>query len=123
MSGVTILNTMEHTRWAWGWTQWSWIALGVIVIALVTLWCITGYRRYLKGLGETMPKFFTWKRWCIFVALLGCVGLFLTCRFSAKEKYNTYQVLLDDSVSITEFRSAYEILEEQGITYVVQDRD
>ena len=59
MSGVTILNTMEHTRWAWGWTQWSWIALGAIVAALITLWCITGYRRYLKGLGETMPKFFS----------------------------------------------------------------
>lgn len=35
--------------------------------------------------------------------------------------YNTYEVILDDSVSMNEFMSTYEILEQRGQIYVVKE--
>lgn len=35
--------------------------------------------------------------------------------------YNTYEVILDDSVSMNEFMNAYEVLEQRGQIYVVKE--
>lgn len=35
--------------------------------------------------------------------------------------HNTYEVILDDSVSMNEFMNAYEVLEQRGQIYVVKE--
>ena len=35
--------------------------------------------------------------------------------------YNTYEVILDDSVSMNEFMNTYEVLEQRGQIYVVKE--
>lgn len=37
--------------------------------------------------------------------------------------YNTYEVILDDSVSMNEFMNTYEVLEQRGQIYVVKEKE
>jgi hypothetical protein len=42
-------------------------------------------------------------------------------RMTQVPDYNTYEVILDDSVSMNEFMNTYEVLEQRGRIYVVKE--
>lgn len=51
---------------------------------------------------------------------LGLITCLLVSNITVPD-YNTYEVILDDSVSMNEFMSTYEILEQRGQIYVVKE--
>ena len=53
-------------------------------------------------------------------AALGLITCFLATSITVPD-YNTYEVILDDSVSINEFMNTYEILEQRGQIYVIKE--
>ena len=48
------------------------------------------------------------------------IGIPIDCMTQVPD-YNTYEVILDDSVSMNKFMSTYEILEQRGQIYVVKE--
>ena len=51
---------------------------------------------------------------------LGLITCLLTSNITVPD-YNTYEVILDDSVSMNEFMRTYEVLEQRGQIYVVKE--
>lgn len=126
MDGVVILNTFEETVYTWGWTTWCTIFLALTGLAALCGMVFASWNH--KAAKESQGRFRTKKPFsglCIFCLTL-CVlfgGITLYCaRCGTVKNVPTYQVLLEDGVKISEFREHYKIIEEQGITYIVQDR-
>lgn len=53
-------------------------------------------------------------------AVLGLMTSLLTTTITVPD-YTTYEVILDDSVSMNEFMNTYEVLEQRGQIYVVKE--
>ena len=53
-----------------------------------------------------------------FIILIICIPIDAATQVPA---YNTYEVIIDDSVSINEFMNTYEVLEQRGQIYVVKE--
>jgi ABC-type uncharacterized transport system permease subunit len=118
MNGVEILAFEEV---AIEWASWSWSSfwIGVAIAFVISL--IAGF-------------VFAWQEDDIFAGLLmfGCmligVGSFLGILSGKKVvdpiKYEThYKVIVDESVSMTEFNEKYEVLEQEGKIYTVRERE
>ena len=56
----------------------------------------------------------------ICAAVFGLMTCLLTTNITVSD-YNTYEVILDDSVSMNEFMNTYEVLEQRGQIYVVKE--
>lgn len=114
MDGVTILQIFSETSYTWGWSSWFLIPI------LVCILCGTGM--VLAATSQKPNGFVV----CICFIGVFVAGLCTTC-MAAKQtqlptKY-TYQVLLTEEVNMTEFAQRYEILEQQGITYIIKEKE
>lgn len=110
MDGVIILNSYEY------WTNFStftglsilcvWF-LAASIIAVIALF------KYESNSGRK------------FAPLVICITLTIVCGCLIPEKkYETrYQVTIDDSVSMNEFQSKYEIIKVEGKIYTICERD
>jgi hypothetical protein len=105
MDGVMILQTFENFSFTWG---WSWLGLLTIFAALMNLWIFIDE----QGLGYFFMSI-----------ILGFIAVFNFATAIEVPEPDTYQVLIDESVSMTEFNKRYEILETQGETYIVKERE
>ena len=89
------------------------IALG-IVAGLGFLFILLGIITNCSGIGVTG-----------LISLLTAFILFIVCipiDFATQvPDYNTYEVILDDSVSMNEFMNTYEVLEQRGQIYVIKE--
>lgn len=57
-------------------------------------------------------------RWIVIISLiLGVLSLVIT------EETTRYQVLLDDTYPVSELYENYEIVEQEGITYWIEEKD
>lgn len=110
MDGVIILQTIEKCSWTWGWSWWglilALIGIGSLFIAIVFI-CDGGG-------GEFAPITLT------IVSIIGAFVMFSTAK--GDKTWNQYQVLVDESVSMTEFLENYEIIKTEGITLWVEDK-
>lgn len=111
MDGVTILQTIPQYTHTWG---WHWFLL-LPILATVGLFvaviyiCIDGdceLGGYLAG----------------FAALFIVITLAFASNVKPEFSHNQYQVMVEDSVSMTEFTDKYNIVEQQGITYIVEEK-
>lgn len=112
MEGVTILNTIEVMAGTWGFS-----VMGLIV-AILTLFILIGIIFSIiknEGLEAALLS--------LFVAL--GVLISLMCFGTANEyfDYYKYQVIIDDSVSLTDFMEKYEILDQEGLIYTVKEKE
>ena len=117
MNGVEILNeTQAVAESAFGWTAF-WIA-GSIVFGI---FIITGI---ILSITEG-PDLVGW-------IIVICAGIILSLLFGflfgitceTPTKYEThYQVIIDDSVSMTDFLEKYEIIEQEGKILTIRERD
>ena len=112
MEGVTILNTIEVMTGTWGFS-----VIGLL-IAILTLFILIGVIFSIiknEGLEAALLS--------LFVAL--GVLISLMCFGTANEyfDYYKYQVIIDDSVSLTEFMEKYEILDQEGLIYTVKEKE
>ena len=108
---MTILQTVEIVEKTWG---WSWLGLVIGVLAIVLMIAFFFFDSYGDA---TMAG----------LSLLFCVVLFTVSGFifshtKEKDRYNKYQVLLDDSVSVNKLYENYEVIEQEGITFWVEDK-
>ena len=109
MDGVTILNSYESL------TNFGSILLMSILCAWFLAAAIVALFALLKYGCDS------WKEFAILVV---CIVLFIVCGcLIPKDNYEIhYQVTVDDSVSMNEFQSKYEIIEVEGKIYTVRER-
>ena len=112
MEGVTILATEVVT------TSCPIMNIVFIVLGITAL---IGFLSFLSGLifdhegigliGLVMFAF-------VFISFLACIPI---DKATQVPDYNTYEVILDDSVSMNDFMNTYEVLEQRGQIYVVKE--
>ena len=114
MKGITILNTITHTIYGFG---WSWIGFFaglccVIVIIFLIL--------FIKQGGDTSGEQFG----SAFLAILfGTISI--VCFSCGKEigTYETYEVTVEDTVTYLEFTEKFEVIDQRGAIYEVKLKD
>lgn len=114
MEGVTILQTFAHEASTWGWSYWFCVPILVCIVCGV---CMVFAGTAEKPNGTIVT-----------ICMLGVLfSAFLTIGiakdYTKLPTEYTYQVLLDKTVNMTEFAQRYEILEQQGITYIIKEKD
>ena len=112
LDGITLLDTgTKVVSYTWGWSWGGFIAailaiFLIVVFILCTIDCTTG--------GEIF--FFAG----IFVGML---SLFIFAHAKPAKIINTYSVIIDDSVSMTEFYDKYEVIDIQGKIFTITERE
>ena len=112
MEGITILNTVEVMASTWG------FSIAGLFFAIVTLLIlIVAIFNTIYDEISGAACFYSIAAFGIFVSLLN-FG-------SANEYFDhyKYQVIIDDSVSLTEFMEKYEILDQEGLIYTVKEKE
>ena len=123
MDGVTILNTIEDAQYSFGWWKMSTIFAGCAAAALICVIVLIYYHKYMsdRGVALKMKAYKIALRSCLaaLIILIGCtVG---SCFFAHKMVCYDYQVLVGDEVNFNDFMERYEIIDKQGITYIVRN--
>ena len=112
MEGIMILNTISTPVYSFGWNGWCWALIPFIMLAI-----------YLIIFGHENRKHASARRWRSIgiVALIGILSLGTAiCSVENVAYEKTYQVLVDNTVDMEQFRATYEIVEQVGITYVIK---
>ena len=112
IDGVTILATEMVNKPA----PWLEILGCILTIALICGFLLVILYMFL----ESDWLFTVGMPMLICAAGLGLITCLLTNSITIPD-YNTYEVILDDSVSMNEFMNTYEILEQRGQIYVVKE--
>lgn len=109
MEGITILNQFIVDNAPAGW-------FAIIVGAIPCTICIWAMViMFVEGNPGAATA-------CIILALI-CVGLIVLGICVVKTPPETrYQVLIDESVSMSEFFEKYEIIEQEGKIYIVKEK-
>lgn len=108
MDGVTILQTIEVAQYGWGWNWWAIIpiiaAIALLIVSFITFDDGGGFLGFFVGL-------------LVVIAVDFCMD--------AKELPPTYQyqVLIEDNVNMNDFLDKYTIVEQQGITYIIEIKE
>ena len=108
---MTILQTVEIVEKTWGWS-WLGLAIGVLAIGLMITFFL--FDNNSDSAMAALSLF-------LCVVLTVASGL-VFANTKEKDRYNKYQVLFDDSVSINELYENYEVIEQEGITFWVEDK-
>lgn len=110
MNGVTILNSYEYLTNSTDIVGSIILFIGFLAGSIATL--------------ITLLKYISRCSWVEYTILIVLVALTITVGcLIPKKKYETqYQVTVDDSVSMNEFQSKYEIIKVEGKIYTVRDR-
>ena len=108
---MTILQTVEIIEKTWGWS-WIGFALGILGILMFVSFAFFDYAgdSGLSGLSMLL---------CI---VLVVASLLTFANTKEKYRYNKYQVLFDDDVSVNELYENYEVVKQEGITFWVEDK-
>ena len=112
IDGVTVLANEVVMTSCEGISVISYIILGLFLLGFISF--IIGLIADSLGFAQTG------------VIMLGCsLGLFLiSLPIDAETQipdYTKYEVIIDDSVSMSEFMNTYEVLEQRGQIYVVKE--
>lgn len=118
MSGIEILAFEEV---AIEWASWNWSSFWTGVAIAFVLSLVAGF-------------VFAWQEDSVFAGLLmfslllivmgSIMGIVSGKKYVDPTKYEThYKVIVDDSVSMTEFNEKYEVLKQEGKIYTVRERE
>ena len=112
LDGITLLDTgTKVVSYTWGWSWGGFIAaIFAIFLIVVSIICMID--------GTTGGEIFFFAG--IFVGML---SLFIFAHAKAAKIINTYSVIIDDSVSMTEFYDKYEVLDIQGKIFTITERE
>ena len=102
---MEIIQVIEITNYTWG---FSWIGLLLAIISIILfIFCII----------EWCPSVFS-----LIVTIL--IFLSIMCFANGKELEPTiqYQVVLNNSMTVEELYKEYEIIEQKGISYIIQEK-
>ena len=112
LDGITLLDTgTKVVSYTWGWSWGGFIAaIFAIFLIVVSIICMID--------GTTGGEIFFFAG--IFVGML---SLFIFAHAKPAKTINTYSVIIDDSVSMTEFYDKYEVLDIQGKIFTITERE
>ena len=110
MNGVTILNSYEILTNA---SSIFFILIWGVIFTTLALGLL-----YLFIMNDSDSSISI----IIFAIMAGILAIILFCNIPEKKYETRYQVTADDSVSMNEFQSKYEIIEVEGKIYTVRER-
>ena len=111
LDGITLLDTgTKVISYTWGWT-WTGFMMGILAILciVISILCM------IDGTGGDI--FF------IAAIFVGMLSLFIFAHAKPAKTINTYSVIIDDSVSMTEFYDKYEVLNIEGKIFTITERE
>lgn len=111
LDGITLLDTgTKVVSYTWGWSQGGFIAtIFAIFLIIVSIICM------IDGTGGEI--------FVIAAIFVGMLGLFIFAHTKPAKTINTYSVIIDDSVSMTEFYDRYDVLKVQGKIFTITERE
>lgn len=111
LDGITLLNTgTKVVSYTWGWSWGGFIAtIFAIFLIIVSIICM------IDGTGGEI--------FVIAAIFVGMLGLFIFAHAKPAKTINTYSVIIDDSVSMTEFYDRYDVLDIQGKIFTITERE
>lgn len=111
LDGITLLDTgTKVVSYTWGWS-WGGFIAAIFAILLIVAFIIC----MIDGTGGDI--FF------IAAIFVGMLSLFIFVHAKPAKTINTYSVIIDDSVSMTEFYDKYEVLDIQGKIFTITERE
>lgn len=123
MDGVTILNEIVTPI-----EEISNLIICILVLVILTIsgGVVGGILEYKSFSLSNLPKIVR----IILVAIAGatvgfCVGTVIfvfIAKFEQIGEKTTYEVTIDDTVSMTEFNNRYNIVEQRGKIYVIEEK-
>lgn len=113
MEGVVILQTFEQANATWG---WNWI---LILPIIVIIYCAVNI--FFNVMAEKPNKTNLVIFSCIAAVALVITGVVASRATQLPPTYQ-YQVYMEDNVNMAEFAQRYTIVEQQGITYIVEEK-
>lgn len=119
LDGITVLNTTEQVVYGFGWSTTSCIVAGVVILAITAL-IVLAVVTHIRGRAprwDFIVEPFAWS-----VIIIGTIIWFsVSCVGAVKDRYNIYDVTIDDTVQFNDFTSRYEILEHNGQIYTIRE--
>ena len=111
LDGITLLDTATKVvSYTWGWSWGGFIAaIFTMFLIVVSIICM------IDGIGGDI--FF------IAAIFVGMLSLFIFAHAKPDKTINTYSVIIDDSVSMTEFYDKYEVLNIKGKIFTITERE
>lgn len=111
LDGITLLDTgTKVVSYTWGWSWGGFIAaIFAIFLIVVSIICM------IDGTGGEI--------FVIAAIFVGMLGLFISAHAKPAKTINTYSVIIDDSVSMTEFYDRYDVLKVQGKIFTITERE
>ena len=108
---ITLLDTgTKVVSYTWGWSWGGFIAaIFAIFLIVVSIICM------IDGTGGEI--------FVIAAIFVGMLGLFIFAHAKPAKTINTYSVIIDDSVSMTEFYDRYDVLKVQGKIFTITERE
>ena len=110
MDGITILQTVPTTIYESAINGWAVFWLIATVISIITTVACAGVND---------------SAWIIFAVLTGLCFVFAWFKYDTAIEIpgpDKYQVIIDESVSLTEFYDRYEVIEQEGITFWIKEK-
>lgn len=120
LDGVTILNTVTHTvvTKGFGLVTWSWIWLGVLLTSIFVILLLAktyDTRSWDDGTEYIIPVLMG-----VF-SVIAFLAVSIDSQIKTSYEYNTYDVIIDDTVNLNEFTSRYKIIEQNGLIYTIEE--
>lgn len=111
LNGITLLDTgTKVVSYTWGWSWGGFIAtIFAIFLIVVSIICM------IDGTGGEI--------FVIAAIFVGMLGLFIFAHAKPAKTITTYSVMIDNSVSMTEFYDRYDVLKVQGKIFTITERE
>ena len=104
---MEIIQIIEIPNYTWG---FSWIGFLLVSISIIlSIFCIA----------DLCPNEFEF----IIIAILIFLGIMCFAHGKELEPTIQYQVILNDSMTVEELYKEYEIIEQKGISYIIQEKE
>ena len=111
LNGITLLDAgTKVVSYTWGWS-WGGFIVAIIAIFFIVISILCA----VDGSGGE----------AFFIAgiFVGMLSLFIFAHAKPAKTINTYSVIIDDSVSMTEFYDKYEVLNIEGKIFTITERE
>lgn len=108
---ITLLDTgTKVVSYTWGWSWGGFIAtIFAIFLIVVSIICM------IDGTGGEI--------FVIAAIFVGMLGLFIFAHAKPAKTITIYSVIIDDSVSMTEFYDRYDVLDIKGKIFTITERE
>lgn len=113
MDGVLVLDTIVNTNFGWNFFTIGFLIFFGLFVIMGILGLVWEHISW-NGVPNFIVIFWT-------IAFGGTLifGLLAVC-FGCTETITQYRVMIDDTVKMTEFFQHYTIVEQEGLTYIVE---